>query len=151
MKYKKYLKQMKNNIVTHPNLYRFRYALLPENCSRTVNLENNNPCLLYGAGIPVFEDGYLPNIIDDIAYEENGKLFHIITNDEIKKLEPGLNTIENGTIYAASESIKKVTKGTLEHYVDLMKDETNICYFYSSYYKKRINHIKENKKTLIRK
>ena len=123
------------NIENNNEFYKFSHAITDK---QIVKFNGKNPCLLYGKGIPVFVDAGIPILIDDIAYEKDGKLYQIITNQEVKVIHEGINEREENQIFAAA-NIEKATAEDLKNFVLIMtyKRNKNISSYKYTYKKSK--------------
>ena len=114
------LENLLNNLETHNTFYVFN----------RVPLREGSTSFVYNSANPIFENGFeisLPykEFISDIAYEENGKLYQILSNVEVMTIKEGLNRVNNDVILAA-HNIHRASSEELRHYKDCMSKVENI-------------------------
>lgn len=143
MKKKTCLENIKINVETHTNFYKFRYLNFM-NSDIIINFDGENSYLCTGTPVMAFisKNSDVPLRIDDVAYEECGKLYHLITNEEVRRIELGDNLIEKGVIYAAYDSIKPANKKYVDIYSSIVSINNNLY----MYYRREIN----NKDNVVR-
>lgn len=120
---KEMLNNLKINIKNGKKFYKFSHITLDGD---KIYFDGKNPYLLYGINIPVFiEKKNLPIQIYDIAYETDGRLYQILTNQEVKVVHEGINELKDNQILAA-KTISPATKSELEEYVSIITQRNNI-------------------------
>ena len=131
--YQNLITNLENNKV----FYKFYHAITTENSEIEV-FDGKNPCLLYGGEIPVFIGKGLPTLIADIAYEKDGKLYQILTNQEVLVIHEGINKRERNQIFAAAD-IKEASYSDLSRFISVMTVDKrrNISGYEYSYAKRK--------------
>ena len=135
MSKKRLYKNLLTNLESNEVFYKFYHAITDE---EKVSFKGTDPCLLYGAGIPVFTGRGLPTLIYDIAYERDGKLYQILTNQEVVVIHEGVNIREKNQLFAAT-NISKASSDELRSFVSIMTQQRskNIKGYEYSYKKNR--------------
>ena len=117
------LNNLKENLTKDTTFYKFNRIDINE--GETSIYFKSKPLYQFGLGTTILygEDKY-PFSISDIAYEENGKLFHILTNKEVIVLKEGFNEIIEDTIVAAA-TIRNASKEYIDFYVNCITMNDN--------------------------
>lgn len=124
MNKKQMLKNLKDNLAKDTKYYKFNRIPLRDN-ETSVYFDGSNPLYQFGIGTTVlYGVNQYPFLISDIAYEENGKLYQILTNKEIKVIEEGINDI-NEDIITAAATIREASDDYIEFYVSCVTIKSN--------------------------
>ena len=109
------------NLENNNEFYKFYHAITSE---QTVEFNGTNPCLLYGVPISVSTGNTFPILINDIGYKKDGKLYQILTNQEVVVIHEGMNERKDNQIFAAA-NITAASSNDLKDFVSLMTQRKN--------------------------
>lgn len=123
---------LKKNLVYQQSFYKFSHASQDDD---DVYFDGKNPCLLYGFPISVSTGTFFPELTYDIAYMNDGRLYQILTNQEVVIVQKGLNHVKENQILA-SASISPASLEEVSNFVNLMISHNNIKTY------KKINSVK---------